>query len=263
MRRYMTFETGEKSAHLEISYAHPNVISGGHNGRIRRIAPLLSTPEIIESDRGLVTVHGTYKGIPITAFCTGMGPSSVAITLPEVIEACHDDNMIIVRAGTAGALQKNLNVGDLVITDRVERRETLSYEIASWEHSELCADKNVMQALMTNANLLKREFQHVSSGHTRTVQELYLNAMRAQKEDHGDAQAVSMEFSIYCALRELYNKVQKRNIQVGELFLISDAPVKNEGAIDMGEYLTMKLELEEIHLRTCLETIVSLRSTAL
>jgi len=111
--------------HLSINSAFPNVLSAGSPGRIRKIAGYLDTEyESIESERGLVTIHGRYKDIPITAFSTGMGPASVSITLPEVIEACDDDNMKIIRLGTSGALQKNLNIGDFVATTWVERAET-------------------------------------------------------------------------------------------------------------------------------------------
>ena len=119
MRRRFTFDTGSKSMHLHIDRAYPNVISGGSPGRVRRIANYLDVEEIVESDRGLVTVHGKYRRLPVTAFSTGMGPSSVAITLPEVIEACDDDNMLILRIGTAGALQEHINVGDFVVTTSV------------------------------------------------------------------------------------------------------------------------------------------------
>lgn len=124
MQRHVTFDTGDKMYHLGISYANPFVLSGGSPGRIKKMAEYIDNPEIIESERGLATVHGSYKGLPITAFSTGMGPASVSITLPEVIEACDNPDMTIIRLGTSGGLQKHLKIGDFVATTECERAES-------------------------------------------------------------------------------------------------------------------------------------------
>lgn len=129
MRHHFTFDTGAKSLHLEIEKANPYVLTAGSPGRIRRVAPFLEGSEIVESDRGHVTIHGMYKSMPVTAFSTGIGTPSVSATLPEIIEACDDDSMCILRIGTAGALQPELKKGDLCITTDTEIKESTSKTI--------------------------------------------------------------------------------------------------------------------------------------
>ena len=62
MKRFVTFDTGDKMYHLGINRANSYVLSGGSPGRIKRIAEYLEPEsELIESDRGLVTSMGIIK----------------------------------------------------------------------------------------------------------------------------------------------------------------------------------------------------------
>ena len=210
MRRQYTFNSGERMYHLDLSFAHPNVLSSGSPGRIRKMRTYLdSGSELIESDRGLVTVHGTYNGMPVTAFSTGMGPASVSITLPEVIEACDDNDMTIIRLGTAGGLQAHLNIGDFVATTAVQRAESTSDKIMGLGY-QAAADELVKSTLVVAAQRNKRNYQQVYNGPTRTTDDIYFDALESKKGKHSSVLAVSMEFSVYCALRDRYNHDQNR-----------------------------------------------------
>lgn len=256
MRRQYTFDTGNRTYHLDIETSYPYVISGGSPGRIKRIANFLEKKTIIESDRGLVTVYGTYKGVPITAFSTGMGPASVSITLPEVIEACDYDDMIIIRLGTGGGLQKNLNIGDFVITSDVERAESTSDKIMSPNYLAK-SDLDIRLALKNSAEKNKKSYQNVFVGTTRVTDDIYFDAIASKNMDNKDVLAVSMEFSVYCALRDRYNMDQNRNIKVGELLVISDV-IAHQKITNMKEFLKKQPEIEEAHIISGLETIYSL-----
>lgn len=250
----MTFDTGDKTCHLEIGYAHPYVLTAGSPGRIKRIAPYLDNHIIIESDRGLVTVHGYYKGLPITAFSTGMGPASVSITLPEIIEACDDDNMIILRLGTAGGLQQYLNIGDFVITTRVQRAESTSSKIMGRGYKAI-ASPEVVSALENVTNNLKADFQQVYTGSARVTDDIYWDAA-AHRTKKTSVLAVSMEASVIFALRDWYNQNDGRNIQAGELLVISDNVVAETPHIDGNDFLRRQKQIEEASIKAGLETLV-------
>lgn len=259
VRRKYTFNTGAVMYHLGISMSHPNVISGGDPSRIRKVAQYLDQgAEIIESKRGLVTVHGTYLGLPVTGFSTGMGPASVSITMPEIIESCDQDDMIIRRIGTAGGLQKRLKIGDIVASTWYERAETTCDKIIGQGYRAE-TDDNVRKALFAHACLGKRDYQNVYEGPTRTTDDIYFDALDSKGRDHGEVLAVSMEGSVYCALRDRYNRDDNRRIRVGELLVISDSVVAETEHIDATEFLNRQKEIENAHIRAGLETLLYLR----
>jgi uridine phosphorylase len=257
MKRFVTFNTGDKMYHLEIDKAYPNVLSAGSPGRIRRIANYLDkVEEIIESDRGLVTVHGEYKKMPITAFSTGMGPASVSVVLPEIIEACDDLDMNILRLGTCGGLKEILNIGDFIITTEAKRKESTSDKIMGKRYRAI-SDSCFREILAITASKFKASFQQVYIGKTKVVDDIYFHDLGSKNKKH-DCLAVSMEFSVYCALRDRYNRDFGKNIKVGNLLVVSDNVVKKQEHIDMDEFLRRKEQIEERHIKIGLETLLEM-----
>jgi uridine phosphorylase len=245
--------------HSEITYAHPNIITAGSSGRISKLGEFLTDVKTINSSRGLLTVHGTYKGHKITGYTTGMGPSSVSITLPEAIEACDENDMIILRLGTSGGLQEFLNVGDFVVTTGVERHESTSDKIMGDRYVAI-ATPEVANALFRTANRTKLPSQKVYAGMNITTDELYLFNKYLHSLPHHRAHTVSMEASVHFALRDKYNHDDGRDIKAGELLVVSDNIVKKAEHIDATEFDSKKKQLEEILLQTGLETIAAMRS---
>ena len=85
----------------------------GDPDRVLRIAKYLDDAREIAFHREHRTVTGSYKGIAVSATSTGMGCPSAAIAVEELanIGATH-----FIRVGSTGALQKELALGDLVIS---------------------------------------------------------------------------------------------------------------------------------------------------
>jgi uridine phosphorylase len=278
MKREMTFDTGDKMYHLGISYAYPNVISGGSADRIENIANYLdNVEEVVESDRKHITVHGSYKGIPITAFNTGMGSASVSITLPEIIEACDEPDMLVLRIGTSGGLKEYMNIGDFVITTEADRAESTSDKIMGRNYianSDLCFQEALFRSVSDN----KEDFQNVYIGKTRVTDDIYFDAALTKyvltgkpqrgipelseeklvglRERFEDVWAVSMEFSVYCALRDRYNKDFGKNIKAGNLLVVSDNVVREAEQVDMTEFLERKDKIEKAHIISGLNALV-------
>ncbi|MCM2325729.1 MAG: hypothetical protein NDI94_04645 [Candidatus Woesearchaeota archaeon] len=263
MRRIRTLDVGNSMYHLGINYANPFVLTGGDPDRIRTVAQdhLDSGYKVFEH-RGLVTVHGTYKGIlPVTAFSTGMGPPSVAITLPEIIESCDYNRMVIIRIGTAGALNKNLKIGDFVATTEVEIAESTSEKIMGPGYRAI-TDEILRRSLIENANRSKFAFQTVYEAMTRTTDDFYWDAEQSKlRGSRDDVIAVSMECSPICAVRDWYNRHDPngREILASELLSISDNVVLEQPHIDMQEFQSREMQIREAHILAGLETLLAFK----
>ena len=257
MQRYMTFDTGDKMYHLGIKRANPNVISGGDPDRIQRLADnFLEGVELVRN-RGLLTAHGMYQDLRVTAFSTGMGPASVCITLPEVIEACDDDDMLLLRIGTGGGLQPQLGQAHYLVTDDVLHDESTSRKIMGSTYQARASEDFRDVILSTaNANLLVGQEAHV--GQTVVTDIIYFDA-DGDLSRYGDALGMSMEFSVFCALRDWYKANTPKQIQAGNLLRVSNMIVPSEYKLPEGATLPSSEEVELAHIKTGLDSLVRMR----
>lgn len=99
------------------------VILPGDPQRVLRVAAHLKDWKEIATNREFKTVTGYYKGIPITITSTGIGGPSTAIAMEELI-ACGGKYFI--RIGSAGAVQKEIEIGDMIIATAAVREEGTS-----------------------------------------------------------------------------------------------------------------------------------------
>jgi uridine phosphorylase len=268
----ITFQTGGPSAHLEITYANPNVLCAGSAGRVEQVARYLDNPEVTEGvpgdgGRKHTTVHGMYKGIPVTAFSTGMSPGSVSITLPEVIEACPDKDMTVLRLGTSGGLHPATKVGDYVVTTEVDRRESTSNWIMGNDYVAR-ASPEAVETLQALAEGMKLPGQDAHVGPSMVVDELYCSNIWLRDQYKGnearrqaeipDVLAVSMEFSVICAFRDFYAQDGDKDIKAGNLLVVSDLPLSTEERVDQTDFKAREAAIEKRHIEIGLETLVRL-----
>lgn len=105
--------------HLETARAKQArlVLCPGDPDRVRLVArDLLDGAEVVTEARGLVGVTGLFDGVRVTVQATGMGGGSTGIVVNELIEL---GARVLIRAGTAGGLQRHLRSGDLVVAETV------------------------------------------------------------------------------------------------------------------------------------------------
>lgn len=74
---------------------------------------MLTDAVLINNVRGVNGYTGTYKGNKISVMASGMGVPSMAIYSYELFNFFNVDN--IIRIGTAGSLDKNLHLRDIVL----------------------------------------------------------------------------------------------------------------------------------------------------
>lgn len=97
----------------------PIVLMPGDPRRAAYIAEHhLDAPELVTNVRNISGFTGSFQGTPISVMASGMGIPSAAIYITELFRSYEVDT--IIRIGTAGAYQPELNVRQLVAaTDAV------------------------------------------------------------------------------------------------------------------------------------------------
>lgn len=121
----------------------PNVMVVGDPGRAEKASHLLDAPRQVGSYREYVTFTGAYRGKPVTVLSHGIGASGASMAFQELFEA---DVRTVIRAGTCGAMQANINDGDLLIATGAVREDGTSQLVLPPEYPALC-DWHVIQAL--------------------------------------------------------------------------------------------------------------------
>lgn len=96
------------------------VILPGDPNRVLRVAKYLDNYKEIAYNREFRTITGKYKGVPITVTSTGIGGPSAGIALEELI-ACGAKYFI--RIGSGGAIQANIELGELIIASGAVRED--------------------------------------------------------------------------------------------------------------------------------------------
>jgi len=105
-----------KQAHIQLdeSVNAKCALMPGDPKRVDVIAKYLDDVKQLAFNREYKSIVGLYKGMKVIGISTGMGGSSVAIAIEE-LKNIGVNTMI--RVGSAGALQENIKLGDLIICE--------------------------------------------------------------------------------------------------------------------------------------------------
>ena len=111
-------------AHIQLEKIDAKyAIMPGDPKRIDVIKQFLDDPKELMYNREFRSVEGTYKGLKVIAISTGVGGSSASLAVEEL---AHLGVHTMVRIGSCGALQTNINLGDLVIAEGAIRDDGVS-----------------------------------------------------------------------------------------------------------------------------------------
>ncbi len=122
------------------------VLVSGDPGRVEKIAALFDQNRKVADYRGFVTYTGSTDGIGISACSTGIGCPSAAIVVEELARIGAET---FIRVGTAGALQPDVKMGDLVVATSAVRADGTSKKYVPIEFPAV-ADFTVTTALNTS-----------------------------------------------------------------------------------------------------------------
>jgi len=153
------------------------VLMPGDVDRVEKIARHLSNAREVGKHRQFITVTGEYKGVRVTTTSSGIGPSAVEIAITELAMIGADT---FIRVGSTGALQLNIDCGDIIITTAAVRLEGTSEKYACVEYPA-AANLEVTLALIEAAEELGVKY-HV--GITVTSDSFYCGQGRPGFNDY-------------------------------------------------------------------------------
>jgi uridine phosphorylase len=140
-----------KQPHLLVEEGDLNDIAlvPGDPGRVDRIARHCDDATTVAENREYKVVNATYEGHDLTICSTGIGAPSAAIAAEEL----HSVGVqTLIRVGTTGALQRGIEIGDMVVATGAAKDDgtTKRYESAT---VPAVPDYEVLTALVDAANV--------------------------------------------------------------------------------------------------------------
>lgn len=133
----------------------PNILMCGDPARAHRVASYFDSAKDPITSREYVTITGKYNGLPMTVMATGMGPDNTEIAFVELMQIVK--NPTFIRIGSCSTLQKNILIGDVVIsTGSVRLENTSTYFVV--EGYPCIAHPEVVMAMTEAASA--KNFKH-------------------------------------------------------------------------------------------------------
>ena len=119
----------------------------GDPGRVDRIAGHCSDHEVVAENREYKIVNAEYEGRELTICSTGIGSPSATIAAEE-LHAVGVETLI--RVGTTGALQRGIEIGDMVVATGAAKDEGTTKRYES-ETLPAVPDYDVLTSLVDSA----------------------------------------------------------------------------------------------------------------
>lgn len=126
------------------------VLMPGDPGRVPMIAQYLANAYEVACNREFRTMTGFNDDIKVSVTSTGIGGPSASIAVEELIQAGAE---VFIRIGTAGSLQRTVQMGDLVISTGSVRDEGTTRQYVPLSYPAI-ADLDVTFALRMAAQKL-------------------------------------------------------------------------------------------------------------
>jgi len=130
------------------------VLLPGDPDRLPKITQFWDDAEEQGRHREYRTVTGEYDGAPISVTSTGIGSPSAAIAVEELARVGVDT---FIRVGSCGAIQPEMDIGDLVITSGAVRQEGTSGEYVREDYPAV-AHQEAVSALIAAAERLDHDY---------------------------------------------------------------------------------------------------------
>jgi uridine phosphorylase len=147
---------GDEQYHLAVGPddVADSVLLPGDPERVPVITDQWADHTPVAQHREYRTATGTYEGTPISVTSTGIGAPSAAIAVEELARV---DAETLIRVGSCGAIQADIDVGDLVIARGAVRQEGTSDEYVREDYPAV-ADHAVVAALVAAAEDLGYDY---------------------------------------------------------------------------------------------------------
>jgi len=194
------------------------VLLPGDPLRARHIAEtFFDSPRQVNGERGMLGFTGTFEGAPISVQSSGMGCPSAAIVIEELIQLGVKR---IVRVGTCGGLQADMQLGDLILAISAVPSDGTMLTYTGGEPHSPTADFELVHAAVHQA---RHDGTKLRVGPCVSSSTFYdPDTGRAQRWSDRGVLGVEMEAAVLFTIAAL------RRIQAGCLLTVSDIIVEGE-----------------------------------
>ena len=122
--RRIAVPTGERQYHIGLGPGElaEYILLPGDPDRTARIASRFDSIELEHRHREFASATGRFRGERVSVVSTGIGTDNVEIVVAEILAITERPTFI--RVGSCGALQPEMELGDLVITTGAVRLES-------------------------------------------------------------------------------------------------------------------------------------------
>lgn len=196
-----------KQPHLlvEEGDVHDLVLIPGDPGRVDRIAEHCEGSTLVAENREYRLVNATYADRSVTICSTGIGCPSAAIAVEELRNV---GARTVIRIGTCGGLQSNLEIGDMVVATGAAKEEgtTKRYESVAYP---AVPDYDVVSALVEGA---KANDEDVHVGPI-VSDDAYYNETDAYVADWEDASLLAIEMEAAA----VFSLARRRGMRAGAI----------------------------------------------
>ncbi|MCU4753268.1 nucleoside phosphorylase [Halobacteria archaeon AArc-curdl1] len=135
---------------------HDIALIPGDPGRVDRIASHCDSAETVAENREYKVVNATYDDRDLTICSTGIGCPSAAIAIEELANVGVET---FIRVGTTGALQADVEIGDMIVATGAAKNEGTSKRYEAVEYPAV-PDYDVLSGLVDAAEA-RDEMVHV------------------------------------------------------------------------------------------------------
>jgi uridine phosphorylase len=220
----------------------------GDPDRVPKIVKFWDSFKEVSCHREFRSFTGKYKKIQISALSSGIGPACMAITINE---ASHLGVHTFIRVGSTGAIQPNINCGDIVISSAAVRLDCTSNCYVMPEYPAV-VNHEVLLALIEAAEHLGMNNYHV--GITATTADFYAGQYRLSKEGCSQTEnllptlqkAKVLTFEMETAT--LYTLASLYGLRAGSICAVYANRCKNEFKPGAGEEGTIKIANEAVRI---------------
>lgn len=228
----------------------------GDPERVPKIARLWDSAKEIAYHREFRSFTGVYKGVPISAVSSGIGPACMAIVVNEAANIGVDT---FIRVGSTGAIQKNIECGNLIICSAAVRLDCTSNCYVMPEYPAV-ADFEVLLALIEAAETLNISNYHV--GITATTADFYAEQTRPTHMCHSSwpenllpalQKAKVLNFEMETAT--LFTLASLNGLRAGAVCAVFNNRIRNEFKPGAGEENAIRVANQAVKILNKWDTV--------
>ncbi len=196
------------------------IIVCGDPVRAEQIAHFLDGGQPLAKNREYHSYKGGWKGVEVAVVSHGVGSPGAAVCFEELIKGGAE---ILIRVGTAGSYQKEIQPGHLVISTAAVRMDGLTRQLVPKGFPAI-ANRQIVGELVQAATARQ---QHAHEGITLTLDVFYSGVVQFPHELYKQAGVVAVEMENSA----LFTIGAIRGVKTGAILAIdgfADADLRNE-----------------------------------